>query len=405
MATAVPPLRQILELILVKYIRSNAILLWPHDEGSWGFDDYNDSVPSTVDMLEPATFIRYLSGEATTRDKLDIQVVRGVVHQEGFMVMSVSRGWDDKIVSRSYKELETCSGPGSVPPPPLKWCKDSDGFWRRTECYGAFEFLEHLRFDAAYSPITWQEIGRVCREDLPRSSWTTSYGDIFCKKELVGELTRSPHLVYLRFSIDLEKLWTNSDTSGMPGMSIYTTGPGVLSHAWLSQASYILDENDSGDMEPYDPASANSVPYLFIRPPPLQVKDVEDWANSQISWWSFDNNGATEIPESTCQQLGLINPILDSVGVRLVHWSKPGVKAHDIIHAWQVARGFDPKTPDFARHLGFPIIERTAPRKTPKVEAVEDTNPEPELQESDSILSWWRAGRRVLKDFLTSIIV
>ncbi|KAG7097611.1 hypothetical protein E1B28_004945 [Marasmius oreades] len=73
--------------------------------------------------------------------------------------------------------------------------------------------------------------------------------------------------------------------------------------------------------------------------------------------WSFDENGQTSISHSHCEHLGL--PTVLSVKVwssDTYHWSSTVYKS---IHKWQIARGFDPTTTDFARYLEFksPIYE------------------------------------------------
>ncbi|KAK7060722.1 hypothetical protein VNI00_000453 [Paramarasmius palmivorus] len=94
------------------------------------------------------------------------------------------------------------------------------------------------------------------------------------------------------------------------------------------------------------------------------MTNVEDWLNSGPFCWSFDENGTTQIPESMCEQLGLPTFTLSSFfppSVSLYSFSK---YTYDAVHKWQVAKKFDPATPDFARSLGFPIFERLRPEKS-----------------------------------------
>ncbi|KAK7060739.1 hypothetical protein VNI00_000471 [Paramarasmius palmivorus] len=76
---------------------------------------------------------------------------------------------------------------------------------------------------------------------------------------------------------------------------------------------------------------------------------------------------------------------------------------YDAIHKWQVAKGFDPSTPDFARSLGYPILERVTPEKSrfeevAKEEELEVNLTSPKKYDFDesflsrlSKLSWWQA--------------
>ncbi|EEB91235.1 hypothetical protein MPER_10439 [Moniliophthora perniciosa FA553] len=92
---------------------------------------------------------------------------------------------------------------------------------------------------------------------------------------------------------------------------------------------------------------------LFLRPPPLYVAEIDSWL-SQITFWSFDENGTSEISETECKRLGLPNINLHCVDLDLRTWPK---HVYNGLHAWQVARGFDPTTADWARSRGLPILE------------------------------------------------
>ncbi|ESK83373.1 hypothetical protein Moror_15640 [Moniliophthora roreri MCA 2997] len=90
--------------------------------------------------------------------------------------------------------------------------------------------------------------------------------------------------------------------------------------------------------------------YLFLRPPPPCLADFDSWM-SQVSFWSFDKDGSSEIPETERKRLSLPKITFSFAQLRLERWSKC---VYDGIHAWQVARGFDPTTANFARSLGMP---------------------------------------------------
>jgi hypothetical protein len=116
-----------------------------------------------------------------------------------------------------------------------------------------------------------------------------------------------------------------------------------------SEHSESFDQVDEPDTE--------SPIYLFAQPLPTRLAEVEDWLNSQVFFWSYDENGATQISEYTRRCLGLPKLTLKP-HVFLHSWSK---YVYDAIHTWQVARGFDPTTSDFARSLGYSILHPVSP--------------------------------------------
>ncbi|KAK7060723.1 hypothetical protein VNI00_000454 [Paramarasmius palmivorus] len=145
--------------------------------------------------------------------------------------------------------------------------------------------------------------------------------------------------------------------------------------------------------------AAKPTVYFFVRPLPVQLSEVKDWLNSEPIFWSFDENGITRIPESTREELGLPDMTLGDPQVTLRAWPK---HHYDAIHKWQITRGFDPSTPDFARSLGIPIFKRVRPEKRQFKEVAKEKEceaPSPERDELDesflsrlSKLSWWQAA-------------
>ncbi|KAL0567112.1 hypothetical protein V5O48_014882 [Marasmius crinis-equi] len=94
--------------------------------------------------------------------------------------------------------------------------------------------------------------------------------------------------------------------------------------------------------------------YLFVHPLPPSTP-TEDCTTSSLHHWSFDPTGQHPLPPETCEDLGL--PIELSLKVYLPDRYCWNNERYKWMHEYQLARGFDPKTPDFARHLGFPIYQ------------------------------------------------
>ncbi|KAL0568796.1 hypothetical protein V5O48_013179 [Marasmius crinis-equi] len=97
--------------------------------------------------------------------------------------------------------------------------------------------------------------------------------------------------------------------------------------------------------------------YLFVLPPPQRpdtTPDVDIWSQGEnLYYWSFDPIGDSVMPVDQSRALGLpsyTNHVLILSGT----W-KPEV--YDFMRLWQIAKGFDPATTDFARSMGYPILE------------------------------------------------
>ncbi|KAL0568357.1 hypothetical protein V5O48_013632 [Marasmius crinis-equi] len=94
--------------------------------------------------------------------------------------------------------------------------------------------------------------------------------------------------------------------------------------------------------------------YLFVHPLSPSTP-TEDCKTSSLHYWSFDPTGQHPLPAEMCEDLGL--PIELSFEVYSPYrycWTN---EAYKLMHQYQVARGFNPKTTDFARHLGFPVYQ------------------------------------------------
>ncbi|KAL0567755.1 hypothetical protein V5O48_014243 [Marasmius crinis-equi] len=98
--------------------------------------------------------------------------------------------------------------------------------------------------------------------------------------------------------------------------------------------------------------------YLFI--PPL----------STSIFWSFDPDGQNPIATDLCHYLGL--PISLVLECTEDSWPTSTYKA---LLTYQIARGFDPNTTEFARHNRYPIYEIAEQPLPSRFEQVEDSKP------------------------------
>ncbi|KAK1222546.1 hypothetical protein PQX77_014598, partial [Marasmius sp. AFHP31] len=101
--------------------------------------------------------------------------------------------------------------------------------------------------------------------------------------------------------------------------------------------------------------------YLFVRPlPPIYLapnnKRWFRYQTSSLHYWSFREDGDSPLSHETCHYLGLPTALRLDRRFLPYSWTTHDYK---IIHEYQLLRGFDPRTTDFARHLGLykPIFQ------------------------------------------------
>ncbi|KAK7060854.1 hypothetical protein VNI00_000587 [Paramarasmius palmivorus] len=260
-------------------------------------------------------------------------------------------------------------------PRSLEWKKDDSGLWQVGNPSGIIPdevsvLLDGLCFDAVYSGMEQREIARIY-QGVPRSEWSASSDSMFINQGLVDGVTR--------FSFDSKGLEDNDSISS------YST---IFADAWLSQAHRIFSAQ--GDRDPLENEKCSAIAglpqlilqvtketeeepdlnplreldyvHLVVQPPPTQFPEVRSWANGQISFWSFKQNGATQMSDHTRKCLGLPKMVLKSAEVQFLSWPR---YVYEALHTWQVARGFDPTNLDFACSAGMqdgPSIGAQGPR-------------------------------------------
>ncbi|ESK93141.1 hypothetical protein Moror_1077 [Moniliophthora roreri MCA 2997] len=283
---------------------------------------YNcEDMPSAMEMATTDTCLRFFN--QTRAENIDYDVLEYACEQKSFTCIESLLGIDS---------------PDDHP----------HGFWRRSTCD------RRLRLDTVYSGAQLDKIA-IVKEGLAYA-WNTWQDALSDQTLLDGGLTG---FRFNWFNVGSQRLyWIHFDTE-------------VPEDAWLSQVH--RSELSISDSEtcfiPYLDFCLNLEPrhkqlgvsdsetlpivYLFLRPPPIYLADIDSWL-SQVSFWSFDKNGTSEIPETECECLGLPYITFGEVLLRLYTWPK---YIYDGLHAWQVARGFDPATVDFARSLDLPILE------------------------------------------------
>ncbi|KAK1218282.1 hypothetical protein PQX77_019036 [Marasmius sp. AFHP31] len=177
--------------------------------------------------------------------------------------------------------------------------------------------------------------------------WTSGPG-FTERKALENGLTR------FRLEEDGSRLWLDLNKN---------TG-----EAWLSQSSNIfqscgisLDDDLSvyklvyrrviskGDLDqsPFKSQQRRQQPvYIFVYPPP---PDLSKGETSRLHFWSFHEDGQPRLSPESCLDFGL--PI--QLELLYLNDFSQNINNYKLIHQYQLLRGFDTTTTDFAEHFGY----------------------------------------------------
>ncbi|KAJ8082101.1 hypothetical protein PM082_007947 [Marasmius tenuissimus] len=196
------------------------------------------------------------------------------------------------------------------------------------------------------------------------NAWTSSSVDISDRKVLENGLTRftlaSPPRrgVYVFLGWNwwgiaagdwLSQAWRIFHERGVTlgdDLSDYSL---VCPYAWLETSGSLDDSEAQHERQSQQPI------YLFVRSPPLDLGKKTMRARvrcktSSLHYWSFDNDGRSPLSPDTCHGLGLPNELVYRDNSTRFSWD---YEEYQRIHQYQLFRGFDPSTTDFARHLGY----------------------------------------------------
>ncbi|ESK93196.1 hypothetical protein Moror_14640 [Moniliophthora roreri MCA 2997] len=324
---------------------------------------YNcEDMPSAMEMATADTCVRFFN--QTGAGNLDFDVLQ-------YARRRYSSTWPKSLLGIDSPDGHACSF----------WSRST--CWRRWSFCGGDEvrdFIDKLRLDTVYSGAQLDKIAVLkeglaytwcCWEDPPSDQTLTDSG-LTQFQFNVG--FRSEYRSNIQFINKLGGAWL----SQVHGLDWFTSG---LESCFIPHLDFYLRLKPRPKQFGVSDLETLPVVYLFLRPPPLCLADIDSWL-SQESFWSFDKNGTSKIPETECERLGLPYVTSHYAGITLHTWPK---YVYDGLHAWQVARGFDPATADFARSLGLPILEPAITRFESVVEEDPLTCSSPPEPDTNSI--------------------
>ncbi|KAK7045850.1 hypothetical protein VNI00_007272 [Paramarasmius palmivorus] len=141
---------------------------------------------------------------------------------------------------------------------------------------------------------------------------------------------------------------------------------------WLFERCYFIEiKSRSVASELGNPLCEGHV-YLFIEPPFISLTEDKSW-RTRPHFWSHNETGDPKMSEEECAWLYLPEVTVTRPNSIRHYWPEEVYKA---IEEWQIARGFDPKTSDWAQSMGYPEMEVVGTRRPNRFEEVVDNTPD-----------------------------
>ncbi|KAK1229426.1 hypothetical protein PQX77_007523 [Marasmius sp. AFHP31] len=194
---------------------------------------------------------------------------------------------------------------------------------------------------------------------VANNTWGIRHGNLSDVKSLENGLTRftltgPPEDISLLWNYGAGNAWLSQawNIFGARGISleddlsvyklVYPTAQ--LDSINIPSAEYSEVQREQRSQQPI---------YLFVCQPP---SDLSNCRTSSLHHWSFHKDGRSPLSHEACRSLGL--PIKLVFRHLDPNYFAASDNAYRCLHQYQLNRGFDPSTADFARHLGHDIIFR-----------------------------------------------
>ncbi|ESK85870.1 hypothetical protein Moror_2342 [Moniliophthora roreri MCA 2997] len=285
------------------------------------------ALPSTLDMLKEQSSITFFSQFGSTMDGRVLDSA-WTSHARTYL--------DDLFPKTTEDHYQNNHHP--------QWTTDHpylEDLWRNPPHHLPSNITDGLRFDTVYSP-SLDPIARWPPEVPGLWKWQGVDG-LVEETRVDGGLTRfelgdQGEEVDLRAGFDWE----------------------AFSEGWLPQSARVFDllktTGQQKSVSIVDPPRRKPDPvYLFLYPLPMTVLELISWMGGHTHFWSFDEDGRTRIPEEEWTQWGI--PILAPYTASYTDLKSWPTHIYPALRNWQIARGFDPSTADWARECGYPEFE------------------------------------------------
>ncbi|ESK82522.1 hypothetical protein Moror_14389 [Moniliophthora roreri MCA 2997] len=328
------------------------------------------ALPSSLDMLEEETSVAFFSKFGSNVDSGILECACWLLERTYFGDLSPNTMEDHQHEDNNH----------------LQWTANHrylKPLWRNPPHHLPISIIGGLRFDTVYSP-SLEPVAKWPPEAPGLWKWWDVDG--FAEETRIdGGLTRFKLIdqggkVSLRAEFDRRETFRNGwfTQSSHVFDLLKTTGHQesffVVDPPWpqlrSTQQEYTAYD---GPPAPSDPCSAveESQPiYLFLHPPPMTVSEFISWIGGHTHFWSFDEDGRSRIPEDEWARWGIpiLTPYTNS-SILLYSWP---THIYSALRNWQIARGSDPSTADWARERGYPEFEIVGAKKDGRLKEISE---------------------------------
>ncbi|ESK81589.1 hypothetical protein Moror_11140 [Moniliophthora roreri MCA 2997] len=305
------------------------------------------ALPSTLDMLEEGISLTFFSKFGSNVDDSVLECAQEFREQTYLDDLFPKTTEDHQHKDNNRSQLMSDH-------PKLK------RLWRNPPHHLPIDIIGGLRFDTVYSPLL-EPVARWSPEAPGLWRWSDVRG-LVEETRVDGGLTRFKsvsqwEVVHLEAIFD----W------------------GRFGNGWLSQSSRVFDflktmgrqesfsvvgppwlrlQSQStrlASFDLYDAIEEIRPIYLFLYPPPLTISELISWMGGYTHFWSFDSDGRSGIPKEEWKRwdIPILTPDTSSYP-NLLSWPS---HIYPALCKWQIARGFDPSTAHWAKHMGHPEFE------------------------------------------------
>ncbi|ESK82519.1 hypothetical protein Moror_14386 [Moniliophthora roreri MCA 2997] len=338
---------------------------------AWHFDTDASAIqalPSSLDMLEEETSVAFFSKFGSNVDSGILECARWLYEYTYLDDLFPNTTEDHQHEDNNHPQL-------TIDHPYL------GDLWRNLPHHLPIDIIGGLRFDTVYSP-SLEPVARWPPEAPELRKWRDVDG--FAEETRIdGGLTRFKLIgrggkVHLKAAFDWETFWKGwLSQSSRVFNPLKTTGHQesffVVDPPWTLRLQPTQQEYEAyGGLPAFfdlcDAVDETQPIYLFLYPPPMSISEPISWIDGRTHFWSFDEYGRSRIPKEEWARRGI--PILAPYTDPYILLRSCPTHIYSALRNWQIARGFDPSTADWARECGYPEYEIIGAKKDDRFEEI-----------------------------------